>query len=478
MNLGIETTTQGEEKDTKGALILGDQKNPATPAIFSHFTNEFYASLLSESSNSLPPSAIRSLMHHRDRPGLISFLAGDPAPSTFPITSLSFTLRSPTDPSTETPITIKGEDLETSLKYTASRGINSLIDWLYGIQEHSHGRKRGEGWRISIGAGCQDLIYKAFSTLLNPGDSVLIEAPVYTGVIPILQWTKADSIEVETDGNGISASHLKSILDKWPAEKPLPKLLFTVPYGCNPTGATASLQRRLEVLALARKYNFLILEDDPYFYLYYGPEPRPASYFHLEAADGRGVGLVLRLDSLSKVLSSGLRIGFASGPEALLDALDKHTSSSNLQPASVSQVIAHSVLSHWGIDGLLTHTATISLFYKSKRDMIEVAMKKHLSGLAVWNSPVSGMFIWMKLLLPPAPSSIDGDGDSNHLIQTKALERGVLALPGSAFFPNGRMTAYVRVAFSVLTEEQADVGMRRLAEVVREERDAAGVATP
>jgi len=252
-----------------------------------------------------------------------------------------------------------------------------------------------------------------------------------------------------------------------------------IQYGCNPTGATTSVARRRKVLALARQYKFLILEDDPYFYLYYGPEPRPPSYFHLEAADGKGVGLVLRFDSLSKVFSPGLRLGFASGHQVFLDAIDNQTGSSNIHPASFTQVIAYTIFSHWGIAGFLEHTVTISRVYKLKRDTLERLIRKHLSGMAEWNSPISGMFIWMKLLLPPVPTSVNGtEGDSNQLIRTKALERGVLALPGSAFFPHERTSAYVRMPFSLLSEEEAEEGIRRLAQVVREERDAAGMPTP
>lgn len=92
---------------------------------------------------------------------------------------------------------------------------------------------------------------------------------------------------------------------------------------------TASTRRRTEVLALAHEHDFIILEDDPYFYLYYGHSPRPPSYFALEAQAGGAVGRVLRFDSLSKVLSAGIRIGFASGPAPLLTAIEMHVSASH-----------------------------------------------------------------------------------------------------------------------------------------------------
>lgn len=147
----------------------------------------------------------------------------------------------------------------------------------------------------------------------------------------MFQTLHCQQIEVDTDAKGISASSLRATLEGWSTSHPntpKPKILYTVPYGCNPTGMTASVERRREVLALAREHDILILEDDPYYYLYYGVAPRPPSYFalELEGASERDVevGRVLRFDSLSKILSSGIRIGIASGPEPLITAINRH----------------------------------------------------------------------------------------------------------------------------------------------------------
>jgi tryptophan aminotransferase len=272
-------------------------------------------------------------------------------------------------------------------------------------------------------------------------------------------------IEVETDAEGIQSSSLRSILENWPAGKPKPKILYTVPYGCNPTGMTATLQRRKEVLQLAREHNFIILEDDPYFYLYYGQAPRYPSYFELELQETE-VGRVLRFDSLSKILSAGMRIGFASGPEPLLNAIDGYTASSNLQTSSLTQAITYKLLDAWGYEGFQIHVEHVSAFYRDKRDIFEAAMKKHLTGLAEWTSPEAGMFFWFKLLL----NSNNEDGDSEAVIKTKAFEKGVLALPGTVFLPNGTKTAYVRASFSLTEEEDVDRAIQRLRDTILDAR--------
>ncbi|KAK7682478.1 hypothetical protein QCA50_014278 [Cerrena zonata] len=429
---------------------------------------DFYDAFLSKEAKERKPSPIRGLFPLEATPGLISLLAGKPNAATFPFTSVQFTARSPSDPAKETTSTITGDALVEGLQYGPTAGIPALLEWLYGLQEKSHNRKRSADWRINVGSGSQDVIYKAVHAIINPGEPVLVESPVYAGVIPMFQTLNSEMIEVATDAHGIVADSLRSTLENWPAGKPKPKVLYTVPYGCNPTGMTATVERRKEVLALAREHNFLILEDDPYFYLYYGSAPRPASYFALELEEPE-VGRVLRFDSLSKILSSGIRIGFTSGPAALVTALDSHTATANLQVSSLTQVITATLLNSWGYDEFLKHTETVSQFYKGKRDVFEAAMQKHLGGLAEWTPPESGMFYWFKLLLPAASDS-DSEGDSEALIRTKAFENGVLALPGTVFLPNGRKTAYVRASFSLLEESQVDEALKRLREVIVDAR--------
>ena len=106
---------------------------------------------------------VRGLFPLEKTPGLISLLAGKPNPTTFPFTELSFKTRSPTNPDEEISLTVDGDELKQGLQYSDTAGTKPLIDWLFGLQERFHDRKRGEGWRISVGSGSQDLIYKVCS---------------------------------------------------------------------------------------------------------------------------------------------------------------------------------------------------------------------------------------------------------------------------------------------------------------------------
>ncbi|PCH42123.1 PLP-dependent transferase [Wolfiporia cocos MD-104 SS10] len=407
------------------------------------------------------------------RPGQISLLAGKPNENTFPLTAMQLTIRDPLASGKDMAVELSEDELHRGLQYGPTNGWSELHEWVYGLQVLQHGRHKGEGWTVSVGAGSQDLVFKAANAILNPGESVLVETPVYAGVLPIFDSLGCEMIEVHTDADGIRPDSLRSILDNWPATKPKPRVLYTVPYGSNPTGATATLERRLEVLALSREHDFLIFEDDPYFNLYFGSAARPPSYFALER-DQPESGRVLRFDSLSKIISSGLRVGFISGPEPIVRAMDIHSMEVNLQPSSLSQAVAYKVLSTWGYDGFQAHIARVAEFYRAKRDAFEAAMQRHLAGLAEWSTPEAGMFFWFKLLLsdPSAPDAAAdaSDHDSEDIIRRKAFERGVLALPGTTFYPSGAKTAYVRASFSLLPPEQVDEALRRLRETILDAR--------
>ncbi|KDN40466.1 hypothetical protein RSAG8_08086, partial [Rhizoctonia solani AG-8 WAC10335] len=483
-------------------------------------TTNDYSRFLARRTGLRTVDGIRGLLPLEKTPGLISLLAGKPNPSTFPIEEISITLRAPNAPQPYSPsggepvretLKIDGDLVATALQYNFTDGVPDLRAVLADFQLKEHGVTVDDvNLQLTVGSGSQDLMYKIFTCLINPGDPILVEAPVYAGVLPILQALEPDTIEVDTDPEGISIDHLRGILSNWPKDKPKPKALYTVPYGCNPTGATTPLERRKEVLKLAEEHDFLILEalyTVPYgcnptgattplerrkevlklaeehdflilegrlptsllktnYYLYFGSAERPPSYITLEnSALNVGQRRVLRLDSFSKVLSSGMRIGFATGPPHLIKVMNAHSSAANLQANSTTQVIALAILRHWGYDGFRAHIANVSGFYRAKRDAFEAAMYKHFKPegekpLAEWTRPEAGLFFWFKLNIP--------DEDSFQLISTKALEGGVLAVPGQIFFPSGRKTAYVRTAFSVMDIDLADEGLRRLAKVAKD----------
>ncbi|WWC63874.1 uncharacterized protein I303_106479 [Kwoniella dejecticola CBS 10117] len=400
--------------------------------------------------------------------------AGRPNPTTFPFSSITLNLKSPLDGSSNgdgngqaESITIDTEDLDIALQYSPSPGLAKLVKWAVDLQSHVHNKKKDESWTVSFGSGSQDMMAKAFHTLLNPGDPVLLETPVYSGVLPPLRLLGAEMIEVDVDEKGGSAKNLEKILSEWPEGKKRPRVLYTSPVGNNPSGCSAPRERKLEILEVCKKYNVLIFEDDPYYYL--ATELIP-SYFELETEVYPEAGHVVRFDSFSKLLSAGLRLGFATGPKEITQAIDVLTAGANLHTSGVSQAVALRLMQHWGVDGFLAHGRSVAKLYAERRAEFEKVAHKYLDGLATSVSPVAGMFLWVDL----SPSGIK---DSYELIRHEALAKGVLGVPGMAFYPSGRKSPHVRLSFSIVDLEQdTELGFQRLAEAIKDKQKALGLA--
>ncbi|KAI1290956.1 hypothetical protein EDD11_009075 [Mortierella claussenii] len=407
-----------------------------------------YHSFLSETSKARQPSAIRRLIPLTKIPGMISLGAGAPNATLFPFDGISISLKSG-----ET-LNIDPTILNEALTYGPSDGLPQLKNWLQVLQQEQHAPPREVS--VTIGTGSQDLITKAFQALITEGDNILFESPGYVGIISYLKHQPCNLIEVELDSQGVIPSKLRAQLEHWPENKRRPKLLYTVPVGGNPTGVSQTLERKKEIYAIAQQHGLLILEDDPYYYLQYSDNTIP-SYLSMDV-DGR----VLRFDSMSKILSSGLRVGWATGPHELINAMNLITQTSNLQPSSVAQAVTFTTIDAWGHQGFLEHTRRVAAFYRERCLIFCKYARQHLAGLAEWVEPDSGMFVWFQL---------KGIEDSLDLILTKAVEKKVLLVPGIEFYcsrTTSSQSACVRASFSNVTEEAMDEGLARLASVLRD----------
>ncbi|CAO3619078.1 unnamed protein product [Cunninghamella echinulata] len=409
-----------------------------------------YSKYLSEESKNRKPSPIRLLGPYVSKPGMISLGAGNPNPDTFPYASMQLTLKNG-----ET-IQVDDEAFRKCLNYDLTSGFSPLNNWLKGLQQTEHKPKVDIG--LSIGVGSQDLITKALQMFINPGTPILVENPTYTGVLTFLKSQPCELIGISTDGSGLIPEELERILTEWPTDqKPRPQVIYTVPTGGNPTGASVTLERKKQIYSICQKFDILILEDDPYYYLQFREERTP-SYLSLDT-DSR----VLRFDSLSKILSSGLRIGFVTGPQFLIDQINLHSMATNLQASGVSQLMAYELLNKWGYNGFFEHIKEISSFYEEKAKVFEKYLDIHLKGIAEWSKIDAGMFYWIKLL---------GIDNSKQVIMKKAIATNVLAIPGDAFLPNDEVTPYVRLSFSNVSSENMDEGLRRLALVIKNEANS------
>eukprot|EP01063_Lacrimia_lanifica_P003711 TRINITY_DN12006_c0_g1_i1.p1 TRINITY_DN12006_c0_g1~~TRINITY_DN12006_c0_g1_i1.p1 ORF type:complete len:417 (+),score=114.95 TRINITY_DN12006_c0_g1_i1:64-1314(+) len=397
------------------------------------------------------PSTIRNIISQNvGVPGMLSLAGGLPNPQCFPFTGLSATLADGTK------LDVDGARVKESLQYSASKGMPRLREQLMGMQTRYHAPPSQTD--VIVGCGSQGLLAQTFDMLLNPGDPLLVEEPTYSGALAALQPVRPTFVPLQTDGEGLIPASLRSTLDGWDAAArgmPKPRVLYTIPTGQNPSGATVTTERRAEVYAIAQEHGLVIMEDDPYYYLYYGTPP--PSYLSMDV-DGR----VVRFDSLSKVLSSGMRLGMMTAHPEFIHAVEMDIQGTILHTSNTSQVLCSTLLDHWGPDGWDAHVESVKAFYKQRRDVFLALCDKHLTGLAEWNVPEAGMFVWF---------TIPGVSDTLDLIMKKAKEEKVLLVPGQSFFTDGKPVNSVRAAFSVASDEEMDEALRRLASLIRANSD-------
>ncbi|CAF3450436.1 unnamed protein product [Rotaria socialis] len=409
-----------------------------------------YARFLSKAATRRQPSAIREAtqLFARSPPTTISFASGSPNTSLFPFKEATITLIDGTN------IQLDPSAMSKALQYLPTPGQADLLDWLKKLQNRYHSPRDFKRYDLCITNGSMEGLGKVFELVLNPGDSILVDSPCYSGSLDFLRGFGADIVSIDTDSNGMNDKHLNEILSNWPETKTFPKALYTIPNGSNPTGASMNFERRKTIYEIAKKYDLLIIEDDPYYFLQFTkPEP---SFLSMDI-DGR----VIRLDSMSKVLSAGMRLGFVTAPVPLWQKLVYHQQVTSMHASSLSQMVALKLFEKWNLSGFDEHTQRIAKFYENQKTLMVDAISKHLKDMVTFNEPTAGMFIWIKIL---------GIQDTRKLIYEKALAKEVLLLPGSAFFVDqSKSYPFVRVSYSLCTPEQMETGMTRFGKVLREE---------
>lgn len=333
------------------------------------------------------------------------------------------------------------------------------------------------------------MAYRMFCTR---GDYILTEEYTFSTAAETARPMGVQCIGVKIDEQGLLPSSLDSIVSSWdPAAHngaPKPWLLYTVPSGQNPTGATQSKQRRKEIYRVAQKHDIYILEDEPYFFLqmqpYTGPDapdvPPPSSHSAFIDAlvpsllsmdiDGR----VMRLDSFSKVIAPGLRLGWITASEQIIERFVRHGEVSTQNPSGVAQLIMFKLLEEtWGHAGYLDWLINIRLEYTKRRDNICYACEKYLPReVASWNPPMAGMFHWIKIDWQKHPLKEEGKSmlEVEDEIFHAAVDKGTLISKGSWFRAepgNPGEDMYFRTTFAAVPADQVAEGIERFGAALR-----------
>ncbi|KAK8736455.1 hypothetical protein OTU49_005014 [Cherax quadricarinatus] len=418
-----------------------------------------YSRFLTRVSQNRQPSLIRELtsLLSNASPQLVFMAGGLPNVQMFPFQAASITMR---DNQT---ITINPKLMNDCLQYGPTPGYPPLIKQLKKLTEKLHAPPCWAESDLVVTTGSQDGLCKALEMMLNPGDYIVTQEPCYTGTLGIMNPYKPHYLAVKGDDEGMKPEALKAVLSKWQpgdvrdAQEGVPKVLYINPNACNPTGVSCTEERRREIYKIASEYNLIILEDDPYYFVQFGGMKDFSPSFLSMDTDGR----VLRFDSFSKILSSGLRIGYVTGPKPLIERIVLHAQVSVLHAPAMSQVLVSELLQIWGVDGFLKHTQTVQEFYLKQRDAMLQAAHKHLEGLCEWTVPTGGMFLWLKV-----PKIFD----TWDMILERGLKKDVMLVPGKAFMCDSSLPSqYMRAAFSMVTPTAMDKGFQSLAELIHEE---------
>jgi 2-aminoadipate transaminase len=428
--------TEGSEQEDQQRQAEG-----SPPRRRAHTTSrdlERYAGLFAKRTQVMRSSAMRDLMAITARPEVISLAGGLPDTSTFPAESFAAQMTR-----------IAHESSAEALQYGPTEGFEETKACIVEVMA-------AEGMApdpddLIVTTGGQQAIDLITKTLVDPGDPVICEAPTYPGAVPTFCSYEADVRQVATDDEGMRVDELEELLVALASEGRRPKFIYSVPSFQNPAGVTLSEERRRRLVQLAREYEVLIVEDNPYGLLRYDGDPQPTLY-SLDGGD-----YVLYLGTLSKILSPGIRIGWVAAPPPVLEKIGLGKQAADLCTSTLSQYF---VREYFGEGRWLEYIADLVGIYRRRRDAMLDALERHFPPQAEWTRPEGGLFLWATL-----PDYID----TTDLL-AKALRDNVAFVPGRAAYVDGvRGASSMRLNFSASDEDVLREGIRRIGSVISDQ---------
>ncbi|MFZ5944400.1 MAG: PLP-dependent aminotransferase family protein [Bacillota bacterium] len=376
-------------------------------------------------------NVIREILKLIQQPDMISFGGGMPSSDAFPMDEVKEIISE-----------IIGSADTNILQYSSSEGYQPLREFIAGWLGEKGIRATAD--EVLILSGSQQGIDLAAKAFLNTGDKVIVENPTYLAALQIFKTYEAQFTIAEVDSEGVSIDSLKQALSK---EQDAAKLLYLVPTFQNPTGLTMSETRRKEVINLVKDYNITVVEDDPYGSLNYTGESIPA----LKSFDQNGQSVYL--GSFSKIISPGLRVGYAVAPKEILNKMIIGKQATDVHTSNLSQMIVYEFCKR----GLLEpHINKIIAAYKEKRDLMLKCMEEYFPAEVTWTKPAGGLFIWARL--PEGVSSTD-------LLQ-QAVKEKVAFIPGNSFYATGGGENTIRLNFSNASKADIEKGIQKLGGVI------------
>lgn len=393
----------------------------------------------SERARKVSNTATREILKVTEKPEIISFAGGLPAPELFPVEEIKAACEA-----------VLNESGEQALQYSTTEGYLPLRQAIADRMEAIGIETATDNLLVITGSQQGlDLTGKLF---LDEGDTVICESPTYLAAINAFKAYNPKFVEVSMDEEGMIMEELEQALQA----NPHAKFIYTIPDFQNPTGRTMKLERRKKMVELANKYNVIIVEDNPYGAVRFAGEALPpVKHFDTE-------GRVVYLSTFSKIFAPGLRLGWICANETLLAKYVAFKQAADLHTDTFAQRITAKYIELFDIEA---HIQKIKAVYLSRREKMMECIKSFFPEEVRHSAPEGGLFIWIEL-----PEQID----SQDLFD-ECLKNNVAFVPGKPFFPNRSRNNTLRLNYSNMPEDRIVEGMKRLGEVLRRALDEKAV---
>ncbi|MPZ22523.1 MAG: aminotransferase class I/II-fold pyridoxal phosphate-dependent enzyme [Dehalococcoidia bacterium] len=332
------------------------------------------------------------------------------------------------------------QDRATALQYGGPQGPvplrQELADWIGRIE----GIELSKDHFMLTGGSAQalDNICRAF---LDPGDAVIVEDPSFSGSIRSIRGQDVEVVGIPLDDKGMLTDQARSAAESIRASGKRLKLIYVIPNFHNPVGVTMSLERRRDLIAIARDHGALIVEDAAYDGLRFYGEDLPSLY---ALSGGEGV---IRMGTFSKIIATGLRLGFSQATPPVIESLVNMRFDMGTSPFTARMVVE--MMRNGSME---EHREKMVELYRRKRDAMIEALAEHCGEYASWSQPEGGFFIWVELK----------PGASSQEVATAAYEEGAVVVAGESFFCNEDNHDHVRLAYSYIALEDIPEAIRRL----------------
>ncbi len=385
---------------------------------------------LADRVTSLKASAIREIFKLLGKPGIISFAGGIPSPELFPINIWSELLKE---------ITL--EEGSNAFVYGVTEGYAPLTEIVCGINAENNVGKDFD--RTIITTGAQQAIDLLVKSLVNEGEGVICEDPSFIGTLNAIRSYNAKLFGVEMAQDGINTEKVEQILQKENI-----KLIYTIPTFQNPTGITQSIEKRKKLLELAEKYDCYILEDNPYGDLRFKGEPVPT----IKSMDDKG--RVIYVGSFSKTLAPGLRVGWITGHESIIDRVIVCKQVNDVHTPLINQMLVERFIKKYDFKAHIQNGCEL---YGHKCALMLECMDKHFPAGASYTRPEGGIFLWCTL----------PEGINTQPIFEECIDKGVAFVPGSTCMVDIEApSSCFRLNYSTMPDDKIEQGIKTIGKVL------------